>query len=53
MEYLDLLLSAEHWFLFFDRDKAENKATELQKKGFRSKIIKERGNQWTVFQLTN
>jgi len=52
MEYIELLLSAKHWFLFFDKGRAEEKAKDLKKQGFQSKIIKERGSQWTVFQLT-
>jgi len=53
MEYIDLLLKAEHWFLFFDEAKALKKAEEIERAGFKAKIIREKGSQWTVFELNN
>ena len=51
MQYIDYLLKAKQWLLFFDRHKAEEKAKEFRKKGFKTKIIRENGSQWTLFKL--
>lgn len=51
-KYIELLIKAENWFLFFDRERAESKAEEIRKKGKKVEIVKEK-EQFTVFQLNN
>lgn len=51
-QYVDFLLMAEKWWLFFDRRKALEKIQELAAAGLEVKFHQER-QQYTVFQIKN
>jgi hypothetical protein len=49
-EYLEMLMTSEAHFLYFDRERAEKKADNIRKEGKRAEIIRIRG-AWEVFQF--
>lgn len=50
MKYVDCLLEARKWRLFFDKRVAEEEAERLRKEGKTVEIVRER-TQWTVFEM--
>lgn len=50
MEYIEYLIEASQWWLFFDKTKAQEKAEEVEREGFQAKMHQER-QQYTVFKI--
>jgi hypothetical protein len=47
-DYLDLFIACNSFYFYFDREKAEQEADKIRKRGKRAEIYKER-DRWTVF----